>query len=1067
MMGLKDLKIKPKLIGAFLLVGLVPLVTIGVLSLMKAETAIENESFAKLEAVQALKVVQLHSFYQDRVNDATTLAANPFVEQAFRDLDAAMNAAKGQGSNQISGLGNFNYRAPDEYKAIHDLYFDTFKHYMEEYGYYDLFLMCPDMGDVSFSVYKEADFAERTSDIDSSLRDVWRIAAMQGQVAVSDIKPYAPSNGAPAQFIAAPIKVEGQVVAVVALQVSADSVNVIMQNRAGMGESGEAYLVGADKRMRSDSFLDPTGHSLVASMAGTVADNGVDTEAVELALSGQSGSQVIQDYNGNPVLSVFSPVEIAPGVTWVCLAEIDMAEVDIPINRLRASVLVIGGVIIALIICFAFWLAASIAGPIKKIGAVAKNMALGDFDQDVDIHQKDEIGDLAEAFGDMGESIQSKAEAAREIGQGNLEIDIKVASEADTLGKAMVSMRKSITAMAKETEELAEHAVAGRLKERADGELFKGSFRQILEGVNATLDALVSHLDSVPAPAVIIDTDFKVQYMNTAALKIAGETSESIHGRRCSEFFKAGDCNTEACALKCAMTSGSSATSETDAHPNGMDLEISYTGVPVKNRQGKIIGALEVITDLTAIKHAAAKAEKVKLYQDSEVDKLTTVLDNLSRGDLSTQAEVAQTDKDTAETGEVFTGIAGAVNQTIDAIGSLVEDTSVLANAAKAGQLKSRADASQHGGDYGKVVSGINETLDAVIDPITEATRVLEQMAAKDLSNRVMGSYEGDHAKIKSALNSALENVGESMGMVLAGSDQVTSASGQISVGAQSLAQGASEQASSIEEISSSLQEMTSMSRKNSENADEARNLTTAASTASDQGMDAMRRLSQAIDKIKTSSADTARIIKTIDEIAFQTNLLALNASVEAARAGDAGKGFAVVAEEVRNLAMRSTEAAKSTSSLIEESVNNSDEGVAINKEVLEKLEEINGKVQSVNEVMVEIASSSSQQNNSLGQVSDAVEQLNLVTQQNAANSEESASSAEELQSQAQEMLQMVGAFKLKNGSQVQARPSVPVPENKIQSNPAQPDSADQPTGSDPMKAIPLDETELEILDKF
>jgi methyl-accepting chemotaxis protein len=1068
MMGLKDLKMKPKLIGAFLVVGLLPLATIGMVSLKKAETAIETETFAKLEAVQAIKVEQIQGFYQDRMNDVVTLAANPFVQQAFLDLDAALDAGGGSRGGSFRGSGDFSYSAPDEYKAIHDLYFDTFKDYMEQYGYYDVFLMCPDKGDVSFTVYKESDFGQRSSDIaNSSLKDVWRVAALQGQAALSDIKPYAPSAGAPAQFIAAPIKVDGEVIGVVALQVSADSVNTIMQNRAGMGETGEAYLVGSDKRMRSDSFLDPEGHSLTASLAGTVASNGVDTEAVNLALAGESGSSVILDYNGAPVLSVYSPVEIAPGVKWICIAEMDMAEVDLPIDSLRSNVLMIGGVISLLIAGFALWLASNMVGPIKKIGLAAKEMANGDFDQTVDIHQKDEIGELALAFGEMGESIRSKAAAAEQIGQGNLAVDIKVASEADNLGKAMVAMRQAIGQMAEETDSLVNAAVEGRLNERADSSQFQGSFKQVIEGVNTALSALVGHIDAIPAPATIIDTEFNVQYMNKAALAVTGQTPEVAFSSKCHQLFKTSDCQTESCALHKAMRNGSQATSETDAHPGGNDLEISYTGVPVKDQSGKIIGALEVVTDLTAIKHAAAKAEKVKHYQDGEVDKLTTVLDKVALGDLNSKAEVAEADRDTAETREVFQGIAGAVNQTIDAIGALVRDTDDLATAAKNGNLQTRADAGKHGGDFGRVITGINETLDAVVDPISEASQVLEQMAGKNLSSRVAGDYKGDHAKIKSTLNSALENVGESMGMVIAGADQVSSASGQISVGAQSLAQGASEQASSIEEISSSLQEMTSMARKNSENADEARNLTSAANTASDQGMDAMRRLSGAIDKIKDSSSDTAKIIKTIDEIAFQTNLLALNASVEAARAGDAGKGFAVVAEEVRNLAMRSTEAAKSTSELIEESVSNSEEGVAINNEVLEKLEEITSKVQSVNEVMVEIASSSNQQNSSLGQVADAIEQLNLVTQQNAANSEESASSAEELQSQAQEMLQMVGAFKLQKGSGVRpaATPAKPI-KHEVGGSETKTDSENQLIGV-PASKIPLDESEMEILGEF
>jgi methyl-accepting chemotaxis protein len=250
---------------------------------------------------------------------------------------------------------------------------------------------------------------------------------------------------------------------------------------------------------------------------------------------------------------------------------------------------------------------------------------------------------------------------------------------------------------------------------------------------------------------------------------------------------------------------------------------------------------------------------------------------------------------------------------------------------------------------------------------------------------------------------------------VAVGAEQVTSAAGQISSGSQSLAQGSSEQASSLEEISSSLQEMAAMTKQNAGNATEAKGLTDGTQTSVVRGVDSMHRLSEAIDKIKASSDATAKIIKTIDEIAFQTNLLALNAAVEAARAGDAGKGFAVVAEEVRNLAMRSAEAAKNTANMIEDSVKNADNGVSLNQEVLKNLEEINGQVKKVGEVMAEIAAASDQQSQGVDQVNTAVEQMNQVTQQTAANAEESASAAEELSSQAAEMKSMVASFELSN----------------------------------------------------
>jgi methyl-accepting chemotaxis protein len=491
---------------------------------------------------------------------------------------------------------------------------------------------------------------------------------------------------------------------------------------------------------------------------------------------------------------------------------------------------------------------------------------------------------------------------------------------------------------------------------------------------------------------------------------------------------------------------------------------------------GSIQQQMEQLSRLAEKVVAGEVAETTRIDANDEFGKLASSLRTLmehqktlaqaatriAQGDFAVEVPV-QNEKDT---------LGKAMQRSVKNFRMMEQEIARMDKYAKEGSLSERCKSDSFQGSYTALLESVNHIMDSLTRPVGRAIKAMNKVAARDLTARMVGDYKGDHAMFQKALNLTIQTLDDALGQVALAAEQVSSASAHISEGSQVLSQGASEQAGSIEEVSSSLHEVASMTRQNSENAKEARSLSTSAEVAVEEGVGSMNRLSEAIGRIKASSDSTAKIIKTIDEIAFQTNLLALNAAVEAARAGDAGKGFAVVAEEVRNLAMRSAEAAKNTANLIEESVKNSENGVNLNQEVLKNLNEINGQVKKVGAVMAEIAAASEQQTQGVDQVNGVINQMNIVTQQIAANAEESASGAEELSGQAEELKSMVRAFQLSRsvtGSVRSAAMSSPARNGNFQKMKRTPPRV--PAGMMPpaeaAKLMPFDEADPMVLNEF
>ncbi len=452
------------------------------------------------------------------------------------------------------------------------------------------------------------------------------------------------------------------------------------------------------------------------------------------------------------------------------------------------------------------------------------------------------------------------------------------------------------------------------------------------------------------------------------------------------------------------------------------------TGARMENwKVGEVHGAFEVLVDLSPMQRAANEKSLViagisaltsglivlALFFIANVvikpvQKLQNVNTHLVNGDFEKiHIDIATNDE--------MGALANAKRKIVQTVADLADETTTLTKAAIGGDLKVRGDAEKFKGEYRRIISGVNKTLDAMITPIQEAVTVLQSMADGDFRPEMQGDYRGDHAMLKSNLNTTLTAINELLLHVVEIVGQVANGATQVSAASNSLSHGASEQAASLEQISSSMQEIAAQTRINAENATQANTLATDSQSAAERGNAEMADLGVAMREINESSQNISKIIRVIDEIAFQTNLLALNAAVEAARAGRHGKGFAVVAEEVRNLAARSAKAAKETAQLIEGAVAKAENGSRIAERTAAALSQIMATSVKVRDIVGEIAASSNEQAQGIGQINIGLAQIDNVTQQNTAAAEECAAAASELSAQATELSRVVARFQVRD----------------------------------------------------
>ncbi|QTA81348.1 Methyl-accepting chemotaxis protein signailing-domain-containing protein, HAMP domain-containing [Desulfonema limicola] len=651
---------------------------------------------------------------------------------------------------------------------------------------------------------------------------------------------------------------------------------------------------------------------------------------------------------------------------------------------------------IFLFIPFAFFVSNYLTRTLNIIVDAANRIAQGDFNTEITIFQKDEIGELADAFRNMKDSIGNVAgemnKVIHAVQNGRLDVRCNTGEYKGVWQDLLTGANNVVDAFAEPifmTAESIDRISKGDIPEKINRE-FKGDFNKIRNNLNVLIDALneitliaeavaggdleidakerSKHDRLMQAVNLMINRLNSIQKETDGLIRAAQDGRLEVRGN--AEAFQGGWNH---------LVAGINSLIDAFSHPIAMTSAFME-----KLSKGDFP---DIITEDYKGDYNKIKQNLNMLIENNRGS--VQVAERIARGDLSVRVNILS-DKDV---------LGQSLTRMVKTIRDIVEEINSLTDSVMKGRLDIRGDENRFGGEYSGIIMGVNKTLDAVVNPLKMTAGYVDRLSKGDIPEKIIDEYKGDFDEIRLNLNAMIDNISSFAFDVRKSAEQVSSGSTQMSSEADQIAARIGQQAASIEEISASMEEMNSMVDQNADNARQTAAIAMKTAEDAHKGKEAM------VDTVQAMKNISGKIL-IIEDIARQTNMLALNAAIEAARAGEYGKGFAVVAAEVRQLAQKSHKAAKTIKLL-------SDTNLEMAETTGLMLKNMVSGIQKTSELVQKISNSGIEQAHGITQVNNAIGQLEDVMQVNTASTEEMASSSRHFSAQAKKLLKSASFFRI------------------------------------------------------